>query len=86
MTEREVTDFPEPDSPTIPSVLDFLREKDTLSTAAILPRSVLKETDRSLTERIISSCFKAIFDQITGIKIHDHGNKCPGIGINYKKP
>ena len=42
MIVRHVTLLPEPDSPTIPSVLPFSTEKETPSTALTMPSSVLK--------------------------------------------
>src|SRR3954471_2584546 len=47
---RLVTDFPEPDSPTIPSVLPRATSKESPSTARTMPSSVLKLTCRSRTE------------------------------------
>ncbi len=48
---RFVTDFPEPDSPTMPSVLPRSRSKESPSTARTTPSSVRKLTCRSRTER-----------------------------------
>ncbi len=48
---RLVTDLPDPDSPTMPSVLPFSRSKVSPSTALTMPSSVEKWTFRSLTER-----------------------------------
>jgi len=41
--ERAVTLFPQPDSPTIPSVSPFLREKETSLTALTGPSEVKKQ-------------------------------------------
>ncbi len=49
MMARESTVFPEPDSPTIPSVLPWSRERETPWTAWSGPRLVAKETWRSST-------------------------------------
>src|ERR671934_2429885 len=49
MIVRQVTLFPEPDSPTIPSVCPFSIEKLTPSTALTTPSSVLKWVFRSRT-------------------------------------
>ncbi len=46
---RDSTVFPEPDSPTIPSVLPWSRVSDTPWTARSGPRPVAKETWRSST-------------------------------------
>jgi hypothetical protein len=46
-----VTDFPEPDSPTIARVLPFSTEKSTPSTAFTRPSSVGNWTLRSRTSR-----------------------------------
>src|SRR5947209_14281464 len=51
MTERFVTDLPDPDSPTMPSVSPRLRSKLMPSTALTVPSSVSKYVRRSLTER-----------------------------------
>jgi hypothetical protein len=57
-----VTDFPEPDSPTIPSVSPARSTKETPSTARTTPRCVSKRTDRSSTsstmslERLSAAC------------------------------
>jgi hypothetical protein len=48
---RLVTDFPEPDSPTIPKVFPFSTENERLSTALTKPSSVGKLTQRFLTSR-----------------------------------
>ena len=42
MIDRESTDLPEPDSPTMPSVLPRSSENDTPSTARTSPRSRLE--------------------------------------------
>ena len=42
MIERESTDLPEPDSPTMPIVLPRSSVSDTPSTARTSPRGVLK--------------------------------------------
>ena len=42
MIERESTDLPQPDSPTMPIVLPRSNENETPSTARTNPRSVLK--------------------------------------------
>ena len=49
MTDRQVTLFPEPDSPTMPSVSPFSTEKLTPETAFTTPSSVLNLVWRSLT-------------------------------------
>ena len=49
MIESAVTDFPQPDSPTIPSVLPFSSEKLTPSTARTVPSRVKKCVRRSST-------------------------------------
>ena len=49
MRESAVTDLPEPDSPTMPSVRPRHRSKLTLRTASTLPASVLNETLRLRT-------------------------------------
>ena len=46
---RERTVFPEPDSPTMPSVLPWSSVSDTPCTARRGPRLVAKETLRSST-------------------------------------
>ena len=46
MTERLVTVFPEPDSPTIATVSPEFTVSDTPSTALTIPSSVGKETWR----------------------------------------
>src|SRR5437763_7788166 len=51
MIERFVTDFPEPDSPTMPKVSPRFRSKLMPSTALTVPSSVSKYVRRSLTER-----------------------------------
>src|SRR5580765_4865024 len=51
MIVRQVTLLPQPDSPTIPSVLPFSTEKLTPSTALTMPSSVRKYVFRSLTSR-----------------------------------
>src|SRR5438105_8316917 len=51
MIERLVTDFPEPDSPTMPKVSPRFRSKLMPSTALTVPSSVSKYVRRSLTER-----------------------------------
>src|SRR3954466_7633375 len=54
MTVRNETLFPEPDSPTTPSVSPRATENDTPSTAFTRPSSVGKLTCRSLTSRSCS--------------------------------
>src|SRR5215831_10513027 len=49
MIERQVTLLPQPDSPTMPSVLPFSTEKLTPSTALTMPSSVRKYVLRSFT-------------------------------------
>ena len=49
MIDMEVTDLPEPDSPTIPSVLPRYRSKFMPRTARTVPASEAKETLRSRT-------------------------------------
>jgi peptide/nickel transport system permease protein len=51
MIDRQVTLFPEPDSPTMPSVLPFSTWNVTPSTAFTMPSSVRKCVRRSLTSR-----------------------------------
>src|SRR6266542_5068774 len=51
MTVRQVTLFPQPDSPTMPSVWPFSIENETPSTARTIPSSVWKDVCRSLTSR-----------------------------------
>src|SRR5436190_5348383 len=51
MIVRQVTLLPEPDSPTMPSVLPFSTLKLTPSTALTIPSSVWKYVFRSLTSR-----------------------------------
>ncbi len=50
MTAIEVTDFPEPDSPTMPRVLPRCRSKETPRTASTRPASEGKLTRRSRTD------------------------------------
>ncbi|CAM5483750.1 hypothetical protein SANTM175S_08458 [Streptomyces antimycoticus] len=50
-TVRLVTDLPEPDSPTMPSVRPRSRSKERPSTALTTPSSVEKRTYRSRTDR-----------------------------------
>ena len=49
MIESAVTDFPQPDSPTIPSVFPFSSEKLMPSTACTTPSRVKKCVRRSST-------------------------------------
>src|SRR5438477_5092563 len=49
ITVSELTDFPDPDSPTIPRVSPGWTEYETPSTALTRPSSVGKWTRRSLT-------------------------------------
>ena len=51
ITVRNVTLFPEPDSPTTPSVFPRSTEKLTPETACTIPSSVRKLVRRSLTSR-----------------------------------
>ena len=51
-----VTLFPEPDSPTTPSVWPGRTENETPSTALTMPSSVLKYVRRSRTSRSGASC------------------------------
>ncbi len=51
MIESAVTDLPQPDSPTIPSVRPFSTWKETPSTAWTTPSRVKKCVLRSLTSR-----------------------------------
>jgi hypothetical protein len=51
MIVRQVTLFPQPDSPTMPSVFPFSTEKLTPSTALTTPSSVRKLVRRSRTSR-----------------------------------
>ena len=50
MIAREVTDLPEPDSPTMPSVLPASRSKETPRTASTRPASEAKLT-REIADR-----------------------------------
>ncbi len=50
-----VTDFPEPDSPTIANVLPFAIVKFTPRTACTVPAFVLKLIFKFLTSKMISS-------------------------------
>ena len=50
MIAMDVTDLPEPDSPTIASVLPGRTSKSRLSTARNTPVSVLKSTDTPRTD------------------------------------
>ena len=54
MIERDVTDLPDPDSPTIPMVSPALREKLTPSTAFTVPQRVSKYVLRSRTSSTFS--------------------------------
>ena len=54
MMLKAVTDFPEPDSPTIPSVSPFFKRNDNLFTARYMPFSVLKSTQKSFISKIIA--------------------------------
>src|ERR1700694_4733438 len=49
ITAEEVTDLPEPDSPTMPSVSPLATEMLTCCTALTMPRLVANSTVRSLT-------------------------------------
>ena len=51
---RDSTVFPEPDSPTMPSVLPWARVSDTPWTACTEPRLVANETCRSSTSRRVA--------------------------------
>src|SRR6476660_7079192 len=51
MIDRFVTDFPEPDSPTIPNVSPRFKRNEMPSTALTTPSSVSKYVRRSLTSR-----------------------------------
>ncbi|PSK59154.1 hypothetical protein B0E53_06921 [Micromonospora sp. MH33] len=50
-TASDVTLFPEPDSPTMPSVRPRSTANDTPSTAFTTPSSVSNRTRRSVTRR-----------------------------------
>jgi hypothetical protein len=50
-TAYDVTDFPEPDSPTMASVSPFATEISTRSTARTVPRRVANSTVRSRMSR-----------------------------------
>ena len=52
--ESMVTDFPQPDSPTIPRVSPFLRSKEIPSTALTVPQRVVKCVRKSSTDNITS--------------------------------
>ncbi|MNI89200.1 hypothetical protein D3C73_1465730 [compost metagenome] len=54
MMAMDVTDLPEPDSPTMPSVFPGMRSKSTPRTAWTTPFSELKRTFRSRTLRTAS--------------------------------
>src|SRR3954454_12621405 len=54
-TPRPSVDFPQPDSPTRPSVSPRLMSNDTPSTARTAPRAVPYQTRRSRTERTASA-------------------------------
>ena len=54
MMEYAVTDFPEPDSPTIPKIFPGDKLKETPFTACTSPLGVLKEVCRFCTESIFS--------------------------------
>src|SRR5439155_21439992 len=56
MIERQVTVFPEPDSPTMPRVWPFSIEKLTPSTALTMPSSVRKCVFRSWTSSSATLC------------------------------
>src|SRR5256884_7018804 len=58
MTLRAVTDLPQPDSPTMPSVSPGVRSKETPSTAFTVPSLVEKTVCRSRTSR--SGCVTAL--------------------------
>jgi len=49
--EKPVTDFPPPDSPTMPRISPSLRVKSTPSTAFTVPRKSSKRVCRFLTSR-----------------------------------
>src|SRR6185503_1565444 len=51
ITAYDVTDLPEPDSPTMPSVSPLATEMLTCCTALTMPRRVENSTVRSLTSR-----------------------------------
>ena len=51
MIDSEVTDLPEPDSPTMPSVAPGSTANDSPLTAATVPSSVLNVVLRSWTSR-----------------------------------
>ena len=51
----EVTDFPEPDSPTMQSVSPRFRSNEILRTAFRMPLSVLKLIARLFTDKTLSS-------------------------------
>src|SRR5436305_14531907 len=53
ISERFATDFPEPDSPTIPSVSPCFTSKLIPSTAFTVPSSVSKYVRRSLTVKTL---------------------------------
>src|SRR5699024_1846857 len=53
MTDKEVTLFPQPDSPTIPNTSPSRIWKSTWSTAGISPLSVKKDVCKSLTSSIV---------------------------------
>ena len=54
ITEREKIVLPEPDSPTMPSVVPRFSESVTPSTARTRPRAVRKWVFRSVTSRTVS--------------------------------
>lgn len=62
--ERAVTDFPEPDSPTMPTVSLLLREKLIPLTACKGPSSVLKVTLRFFISRRDDTVVKIKVDSV----------------------
>ena len=56
-----VTDFPEPDSPTIARVSPLLIKKSTPLTACTSPASISKETCKLLTSNTLSDIYVAPF-------------------------
>src|SRR4030065_646157 len=60
--DKPKVDFPEPDSPTMPSVSALSREKDTSSTARIFPLLVQYSTVNLST--VINDCDMCSFSRI----------------------
>src|SRR5947208_16301712 len=82
MIVRHVTLFPEPDSPTMPSVCPLSTVNETPSTARTTPSSVLKYVFRSLTSRRAKSLGEADARVDDGVQEvhrqieHDDADRC----------